>query len=82
MNLHDLDRKALLTVEETAELLGVSRWVVYRSVQAGELPSIRLGRIYVPVPKLRALLGADESEDEQESPRALAVVAGKRRETA
>lgn len=64
MNLHDLDGKALLTIEETAELLGVSRWVCYRAAQAGELPTISLGRRrLVPTPALKRLLGV-ESEKE------------------
>jgi excisionase family DNA binding protein len=33
----------LLTVGEVAERLKVSRWSVYRRVEAGELPAVRLG---------------------------------------
>jgi excisionase family DNA binding protein len=46
------------TVEEAAELCGVSRAVAYSAVHAGELPSVRLGRrILVPRARLLALLG-------------------------
>jgi excisionase family DNA binding protein len=33
----------LLTVEQVAERLQVSKWSVYRRIEAGELPAIRLG---------------------------------------
>jgi excisionase family DNA binding protein len=35
--------RALLSPAEVAELLGVHRASVYRRIQAGELPAIRLG---------------------------------------
>lgn len=40
-----------LTVEETAEALGISRSTAYEAVRRGELPTIRIGRRYV-VPRL------------------------------
>ena len=50
-----------LTVEETAQLLGISRGSAYTAVRAGELPSIRVGRpLLVPRHALLALVGADE----------------------
>jgi excisionase family DNA binding protein len=36
--------RLVLTVAETAELLGVSRWLVQQAARRGELPHIRLGR--------------------------------------
>ncbi|MGI8683849.1 MAG: helix-turn-helix domain-containing protein [Acidimicrobiales bacterium] len=46
-----------LTVEEAAQLLGISRALGYELVARGELPSIRLGRrIVVPRRALDALL--------------------------
>lgn len=33
----------LLTVREVAERLRVSRWTVYRKVESGEIPAVRLG---------------------------------------
>jgi len=60
VNVKDLDSRAVLTIEETAELLERSRWVVYRAVRAGELPSLRLGRrLLIPTASLRKLLGID-----------------------
>jgi excisionase family DNA binding protein len=34
----------LLTVAEVADRLGVSVWTAYRKVEAGEIPSVRLGQ--------------------------------------
>ena len=46
-----------LTVEETARLLGISRWLVQQAVRRGELPVIRIGRrILIPRTRLDALL--------------------------
>jgi excisionase family DNA binding protein len=40
------ERPALLTVDETAELLRCSKASIYRRVSAGELPAVRLtGRV-------------------------------------
>jgi excisionase family DNA binding protein len=33
----------LLTVRQVAERLGLSLWSVYRRVEAGEIPAVRLG---------------------------------------
>ncbi len=52
----DNDRLTL-TVEEAAQLLGISRALGYELVARGELPSIRLGRrIVVPRRALNAML--------------------------
>ena len=49
--------KSTLTVEETAELLGISRGLAFQAVARGDIPSIRIGRrILVPVDRLRTLL--------------------------
>jgi excisionase family DNA binding protein len=57
------DTKSLtVTVEEAAELLGISRTLAYELVGRGELPHLRLGRrrIVVPLKALEALVdGAD-----------------------
>ena len=51
------DKRATLTVEEAAELLGIGRSNAYQSVRDGSIPSIRLGkRIVVPVAALERLL--------------------------
>lgn len=47
-----------VTVEEAAEMLGVSRNSAYVAVRSGELPSVRIGkRIVVPKSALVRLLG-------------------------
>jgi excisionase family DNA binding protein len=54
--LSDVDR-ITLTVEEAAELLGISRGLAYQLVAQGDIPSVRLGRrIVVPRRALDALL--------------------------
>jgi excisionase family DNA binding protein len=49
-----------LTVEETGDVLGISRASAYEGVRTGEIPSIRIGRrIVVPTAELRRLLRLD-----------------------
>jgi len=49
-----------VSVEEAAEMLGVSRGTAYNLVRTGDIPSVRLGRrIVVPVRRLRALIDGD-----------------------
>ena len=58
MDLHDLP--PTLTVEQTAELLGISRYATYRATSTGELPVLRLGRrLLVPTARLLPMLGLD-----------------------
>ncbi len=58
----DNDRLTL-TVEEAAQLLGISRALGYELVARGELPSVRLGRrIVVPRRALDAMLDAASLE--------------------
>lgn len=55
--------QATITVEETAELLGVSLGSARKAVRNGEIPALRLGsRWLVPVPKLLILLGVDAED--------------------
>jgi excisionase family DNA binding protein len=52
-----------LTVEEAANLLGISRAFAYEAVNRGEVPSIRIGRrILVPKAALNRLVGAEPPE--------------------
>jgi excisionase family DNA binding protein len=45
--------RLLLTVEETATMLGLRRSTAYEAMRRGELPSIRIGRrLFVPVAAL------------------------------
>jgi excisionase family DNA binding protein len=51
-----------LSVAETAELLGVSRWLVQQAVRDGSLPSRRIGRrILIPVARLEAWLQGESA---------------------
>ena len=46
-----------LTIEETAEALGVSRTSAYQAAKSGEIPAIRVGRrLLVPIVALDRLL--------------------------
>lgn len=50
--------RVTMSVDETAELLGISRWLAYEQIQRGELPVIRMGRrLRVPVRPVLALVG-------------------------
>lgn len=61
-SLPSLNGRPTLTVEETAELLGLGRSAAYEAVRRGDLPSRRLGRrLLVPVPALMTWLGATEA---------------------
>lgn len=52
------DLPALITVQEAAHCLGISRSAAYRGAERGELPVIRLaGRMRVPVARLMVLVG-------------------------
>jgi excisionase family DNA binding protein len=47
-----------ISVRETADLLGISRWLAYEQIERGELPVLRIGRrLRVPVRPLLALVG-------------------------
>ena len=56
-----MDRERLtLTVEEAADLLGVSRAFAYELVSRKELPSVRLGRrLIIPRRALERLLDVE-----------------------
>jgi excisionase family DNA binding protein len=64
---HPTDRlpdRLVLTVEEVATLLGVSRWLVQQAARTGELPCIRLGRrILFPRTRIEAIIGGEPSVD-------------------
>ena len=58
MDTHDIaGKRRTCTVQEAAQLLGISRNSAYAAVHRGEIPSIRLGRRYVvPIDRLEELL--------------------------
>jgi excisionase family DNA binding protein len=41
----------VFSIEETAELLGISRQTIYKMIRAGELPTVRIYR----APRIRRL---------------------------
>jgi len=58
------NNKAVLTVDETAQLLGLSRSSAYQGVMRGEIPSFRVGkRILVPRAALERLLQKVQEQD-------------------
>ena len=53
-----MSERLVLTVEETAELLGLSRGAAYEGVRSGDIPAVRVGRRWlVPRGRLLELLG-------------------------
>ncbi len=53
----------ILTVEQTAKVLGISRGLAFAAARSGDIPSIRIGRrILVPRDRLRQMLGVDRAE--------------------
>ncbi len=56
-----MDQDLILTVEEAAGMLRISRGLAYEMVRTGRLPSIRLGRrLLVPRPALERMLTTAE----------------------
>jgi excisionase family DNA binding protein len=57
VQLDQLAGRATITIEQTAQLLGLGRTAAYDAARRGELPTRRLGRrLLVPVPALLAWL--------------------------
>ena len=58
MDLHSLP--PTITVEQAAEILGISRSSAYRAAARGEIPTLRVGRrLLVPTAKFLAMLGVE-----------------------
>ena len=56
--MNDQQNKPVMTVEEVADVLGISRGLAYEGVRDGSIPSLRVGRrILVPRARLAELLG-------------------------
>lgn len=61
MDLSDVRKRATVTVEEAAALIGLGRSAAYEAARRGDLPTLRMGRrIFVPVPRLLAMLERDD----------------------
>jgi excisionase family DNA binding protein len=57
--LDQLAGQATITIEQTAQLLGLGRTAAYEAARRGEFPTKKLGRrLVVPVPALLDWLGA------------------------
>jgi excisionase family DNA binding protein len=60
--LGELRGRATCSVEQICSLLSIGRSTGYAAVKDGSLPSLRVSnRILIPLPKVWALLGLDES---------------------
>lgn len=60
-----VNEKLAFTVDEVAQLLGISRSSAYQAVHSGEIPSLRIGRRYlVPKQALDELLRATPTVSE------------------
>lgn len=58
-----------VSLAQAAEALGISRAYAYRLADAGDIPTVRLGRRrVVPVHALRALVGAPTPTAEEVAP--------------
>lgn len=56
------DSKPVLCVEEAAELLGVSRWLLLQEIKRGHIPHKRIGRRLVfSRQRLLEWMGADDA---------------------
>ncbi len=54
----DLSDRTVITVEDFARLIGISRSAAYEAAKRGDFPVRRLGRrLFVPVPALKSWLG-------------------------
>lgn len=61
--LPDLADRTVITVEDFARLVGISRSAAYEAARRGEFPVRRVGRrLFVPVPALKRWLGVDPSD--------------------
>jgi excisionase family DNA binding protein len=65
---HPHRSRLTLTVEQAAELLGISRGSAYQAVKTGEIPSLHIGgRILVPRALLLELLLGDHASKSPET---------------
>jgi excisionase family DNA binding protein len=57
---HDLVTEGLQRISETARFLGVSRSLVYRLINSGALPTVRIGRSRrIPILAVRELAASN-----------------------
>lgn len=78
-----IEGRGTVTIEEAAHYLGIGRSAAYDAARRGELPTLRLGRrLLVPVPKLLALVGAEQEGRRAVETGAFAQVSGPPSDTA
>jgi len=59
-----MNEPLVLTVEQAARLLGISRGLAYEGVRRGDIVSLRIGRrILIPRARLLELVGAPETRE-------------------
>lgn len=64
-DVESIARRATITVEQAASLLGIGRSAAYDAARRGQLPTRRVGRrLFVPVPAFLAWLGASREPPE------------------
>ena len=62
-----VENRLVFTVEEAAQLLGISRSFAYEAVQRGDIPSMRIGRrILVPKAALQKLLMSHSNSETED----------------
>jgi excisionase family DNA binding protein len=58
--LPDPEDRPTVTVDESSEILGISRGAAFNAVKRGEIPSIRIGRrLLVPTAALLRMLDGE-----------------------
>ncbi len=64
IDVESIARRATITVDEAALLLGIGRSAAYEAARRGQLPTRRLGRrLFVPVPAFLEWLGLSPPPD-------------------
>jgi len=59
-SLPDAQKSPLLTIDETAPILGLGRSACYEAAKRGEIPTLRFRRrLRVPTARLLEMLGVD-----------------------
>ena len=54
----------VLSADETAEVLRISRWAVYESIKRGEIRAVRLGHsLRIPRDEIARLLGGPPDDE-------------------
>jgi excisionase family DNA binding protein len=67
----------VLTVEEAAQVLRISRQSAYQAARAGELPTVKIGRrLLVPRARLEQMLGLNDDAPAGQSERVDTTSAG------